>query len=683
MTPKKSAFRDDINGLRAWAVVSVILYHFGIAGFYGGFVGVDIFFVISGFLMTGIIVSGLEKSSNKTSANASFSILNFYLSRGKRIIPALAVLCAFLMGCGWLVLSPIDYKILGTHAVSSLGFISNIKYFLEAGYFDSASSEKLLLHTWSLSVEWQFYIILPLVLVTLWKIRPGRGPATFIVGLGLLLSLLLCVFLSPKNPSAAFYLLPTRAWEMLAGGMVYLMANKLMLAERSKKIVEAIGFAMIIASIVLFDASSNWPGWRAMVPVMGTVLILIAARQGSLFTGSRVAQWLGNCSYSLYLWHWPFVVALVYLQRQGDASFIAIGLLLTVVFGWLSYRVIEIPTRNSLTRMPSLVSAGALLAAILLVTLPTLLVRAQQGFPGRFSPELNAVFAESENKNPRAEECSASSTKMLNGASPVPACTYGDGDNIAAVVVGDSHAAATVNAFAASAPQGRTLGWIAYSCPLSRDIESDEKNFRCGDFIQWVVAESKKLPANVPVVIVNRISLYNAGPNEVDTPLASSLEQTRFKDAKFKSDAFSIKMREDIIETTCELAKSRPVYMLSPIPEMGVNVPNTMGRALMQGTRREVSISLDEYKQRQAFALETLDIAAKRCGVTILDPVPYLCSNGRCTGDVGGVPIYVDDDHLSERGAKMLTPLFQQVFQGAHPSSEAIAVKQVDAAKAE
>ncbi|HUD33330.1 MAG TPA: acyltransferase, partial [Variovorax sp.] len=165
--PGASGFRGDINGLRAWAVVAVVLYHFGIPGLHGGFVGVDVFFAISGFLMTGIVVQALERDR--------FSVWQFYLARARRIVPALVVLCATLMALGWRLLLPSDYKALGTHAWSSVAFMSNFKYWREAGYFDAGSHDKWLLHTWSLAVEWQFYLVLPLVLLAVWKLRPGRA----------------------------------------------------------------------------------------------------------------------------------------------------------------------------------------------------------------------------------------------------------------------------------------------------------------------------------------------------------------------------------------------------------------------------------------------------------------------------------------------------------------------------
>src|SRR5690606_4017278 len=212
-------FRADINGLRAIAVIGVVLFHFSAALSPGGFAGVDVFFVISGFLMTGIIFSGVTKGSEKNVK--SFSLLRFYKSRALRIVPALAVLCLFLLVFGWLFLIPLDYKELGKHAAGSIAFISNIVYWQEAGYFDSASHEKWLLHTWSLSVEWQFYILYPLVLLVLFQFLSIRLAKLFVL-LGAVLGFAFCVFATYKWADASYYLLPTRAWQMLAGGVAYL-----------------------------------------------------------------------------------------------------------------------------------------------------------------------------------------------------------------------------------------------------------------------------------------------------------------------------------------------------------------------------------------------------------------------------------------------------------------------------
>ncbi|MGF1721717.1 acyltransferase [Vibrio kyushuensis] len=206
-------FRYDINGLRAIAIIAVVLFHFNPMWAPGGFAGVDVFFVISGFLMTGIIFTGLEKSN--------FSLFKFYLARANRIIPALSILCLALLIFGWLYLIPQDYSILGKDVVSSMSFLSNIVYWTESGYFDNASSGKLLLHTWSLSTEWQFYFIYPIVLIVLNKIVPLEC-LKVLIAIGTVLGFIFSVVATVKWPDFSYYLLPTRAWEMMIGGMAFI-----------------------------------------------------------------------------------------------------------------------------------------------------------------------------------------------------------------------------------------------------------------------------------------------------------------------------------------------------------------------------------------------------------------------------------------------------------------------------
>lgn len=195
-TLESRSFRRDINGLRAWAVIAVVLYHFGIVGFGGGFVGVDVFFVISGFLMTGIISRGLQ--------GGNFSVWSFYWDRGKRIAPALIAVSAVLLVVGWFWLMPDDYKKLARHVSWSVLFKSNLGYLQEAGYFDSAAREKWLLHTWSLSIEWQFYLIFPLIIAAVWKVIPKRGALVATHVILLLMSFVICVILTRQDSAKAF-----------------------------------------------------------------------------------------------------------------------------------------------------------------------------------------------------------------------------------------------------------------------------------------------------------------------------------------------------------------------------------------------------------------------------------------------------------------------------------------------
>lgn len=658
MDIKKSNFRTDINGLRAWAVVSVILYHFGIFGFSGGFVGVDIFFVISGYLMTGIIARGLTGSLN---SDKQFSVLEFYISRAKRILPALIVLCLFVLALGWLALLPQEYHTLGAYVISALGFFSNIKFSRESGYFDVSSHENLFLHTWSLSVEWQFYVVLPLLMLGAWKFRPKISSLKALIVFGLLLSLYWSVALTPHKPLIAFYLIKTRAWELLAGGVVCLWANNISMPPVIRKFFEWLGFILIIASVVIFDQTSQWPGWRALIPVIGTVLVLVAARQSSWWTGTKLAQWFGDCSYSLYLWHWPIAVMLVFLNLKGHLLGVVFGLILTLLLGWLSYRYVETPTRINLSEKPMAFSFSLLLSGIVIVGALGALVRWQDGFPNRVSPETNAVFDEALNKNPRLEECASPAFGIMSKDKPVPNCTYGDEGVIKAVMIGDSHSSSLITSLKAAFGRGDVAQWAANACPIASGVNSNNKMHKCSDFLAWVLTEAKKLPSNVPVVLVNRYSVYLYGPNEVDPPLMNLIAQFEFEGAGFKSTKYSEKMRGGVLKAVCELSKDREVYIVRPVPEQGFNVPMSMGRSMMLHMPRRISVSRDQYNKRNAFALETLDLAAKECGAKILDPVPYLCDEKTCWGDVDGMPIYFDDDHLNERGSQILIPMFKKM----------------------
>lgn len=332
-------FRNDINGLRAIAVAAVVLYHFGVTGFSGGFVGVDIFFVISGFLMTRIIISGMERGD--------FSLRDFYLARAKRIIPALLALCTVLIVLGWFFLATSDYRQLGLHAASALFFVSNFRFWKEAGYFDAGSHEKWLLHTWSLSVEWQFYILLPLGVLLVWHWFGKRGVKWALCAIGVL-SFALSIYASSRWPGMAFYLLPTRAWEMLAGGMVWWLTRNPRISGGAARIVEVLGLLLIVWSVVMFDSNMLWPSGYAAIPVLGTMLVLLAARQDSLVTGNLVAQRLGESSYSIYLWHWPIVVILNYAGEIHNPYWIVAGLIVTLIVGELSLKFVEVPARMRL-----------------------------------------------------------------------------------------------------------------------------------------------------------------------------------------------------------------------------------------------------------------------------------------------------------------------------------------------
>lgn len=322
-------FRSDINGLRAVAVTSVVIFHFFPDFLPGGFVGVDIFFVISGYLMTSIIFQGAERGD--------FSILRFYLSRANRIIPALSILCLSVLTFGWFFLLNADYSVVAEHALSSLGFLSNFQYWLESGYFDESAQEKWLLHTWSLSVEWQFYIIFPVVVLIFRKMFSDRAVKGLFV-LGFCLGYAFSIVASPKFPSLSYFLLPTRAWELLAGSLIYLFP--ISLAQRARVAVVFAGVVMIISSVVLVTEEYAWPGSLALLPVLGTSLVILGSISNAQFFRNVFVSRLGIWSYSIYLWHWPLFV-FVYQFYGADFYYLFAAMMGSVVLGALSYSLIE------------------------------------------------------------------------------------------------------------------------------------------------------------------------------------------------------------------------------------------------------------------------------------------------------------------------------------------------------
>ncbi len=634
--------RRDIQGLRAYAVLAVLLFHFGVPGFTGGFEGVDVFFVISGFLMTGIVTRGL--------AAQRFSLMDFYLARGRRILPALGVVCLALLAWGWCWLPPTDYRVLAKHESLAMSFLSNFAFMSENGYFDAPSHGNWLLHTWSLSVEWQFYLLYPLLLALLARrcMPEGRGFKHAVL-LAALLSFAAAWWLGAHAPTKAFYLLPTRAWELLAGGLVCLHAPVWRPAQARG--AEIAGLALILFAVFFFDAGLAWPGYGALVPVLGAALVLVAARQGSPLTGHRAAVALGNASYSIYLWHWPLVVGLGYFDRQSPAWTLG-GILAALMLGALSYRGIELPARTWMRR--SRVAPWGLCACTAMLIALGAGLYAAQGVPGHVPPEVRRLDAAARDRLPPFPTPCGFDKR----ADTLLPCRLGGDAPVRWAVWGDSHAQALVSAIR----QGTGASVLLYQesdCPSLLDAAYAQATGSpaCAAFNREAWKQIRALPPEVGVILVNRHSMYIHGQNENPRKPPSAL--SRWFGPAESYDAPG-RFEAGMTETLCALAQSRPTYALLPVPEMGRNVPKTMARQAMIGTPLEdVTLPLAEYRARNAVAIAGLRHAAARCGAHLLDPVPYLCDDAFCHGAKDGAPLYFDDDHLSESGNKRLLPLFK------------------------
>lgn len=645
-------FRQDINGLRAIAVIAVVLYHFGITGFDGGFAGVDIFFVISGYLMTGIIFSKVEKNS--------FNLVDFYLARAARIIPALAVLCVVLLIFAWFFLPPYEMKRLGKHVVGAMSFLSNIIFVQDSGYFDGAAGEKWLLHTWSLSVEWQFYVLYPLLVVALRKhfsFNATRWTLVFIAAGSYLLS---CLF-PEQLRDAGFYLLPTRAWEMIAGGLLYLF--QLQATRKSKLAIEGFGVLLILGSIAFLNSSFTWPGSLAALPVLGSALIIIAANEKSLLTNNPLSQYLGTISYSLYLWHWPVVVGLNLFGLKENVWGVTAGICASFLLAALSYYLVERPWRSAFSvRLPKVLPVIGYTSLSGIIAVIGFSVFYLKGVPSRVDSLIAIADNEQNNRNPRAE-CVV--TPSLNPTSPM--CIFGEEkDKIGLIVLGDSHSNATINAVTAATPKemGGILFLGADGCAAMMDL-STPHFYNCGEYNKKTFDYLKENMRGTPIVVINHIT------QELLTP-----HNDRAKKAVYlgkipnSSSEFSKTFKQEYQSQLCKLTENHPVYVMQSIPSMKVNVPQTIVRSMMYKAEKiDVSISVSEfYKNEQAvrsFMREAIDA----CRAYELDPLEFLCNETSCIGSINNRPLYYDDDHLSEYGNQLLVPMFRNIWANTSPTT--------------
>ncbi|MCP4923786.1 MAG: acyltransferase, partial [bacterium] len=344
-------YRPEIDGLRALAVLPVLFYHAGIPGFSGGFVGVDVFFVISGYLITSIILKEIEAGT--------FTLSHFWERRARRILPALFTVIISCFIAGWFFLLPGDYKELGDSALAQSFFVSNVFFWRKVGYFATAAETKPLLHTWSLSVEEQFYIFFPLLLLVFSKFCSRKNLLKFVMA-GLVLSLTLCIWiqhskiafeLSPiwfDNAGAAFYLLPTRMWELLIGAA--LTFSPIALNFNRRATFGVFGIFGILTAIVFYNDQTIFPGYTALLPCMGAALILWSNERKvnivGRFLSLKPLNFIGKISYSLYLWHWPLLAFPQYwLDRKLSILEACLALTITFFLSILSLKYIEMPFR--------------------------------------------------------------------------------------------------------------------------------------------------------------------------------------------------------------------------------------------------------------------------------------------------------------------------------------------------
>jgi peptidoglycan/LPS O-acetylase OafA/YrhL len=648
-------YRPDIDGLRAIAVLPVVFYHYQVWPFSGGYVGVDVFFVISGYLITTLIHAEM--------AQGRFSILNFYERRARRILPALFAVMAVASVAALVLLFPRDLVRYAKSVLAAAGFVSNFQFWSESGYFGAASATKPLLHTWSLAVEEQFYLVFPWLLYGLRRF----GDRTLFWGLAavLVVSLLLSVVGVVYWPVTTFYLLPARFWELLLGGLLALGVIRVPENAIVRNVLAAAGLAAIGWGVFALTPESPFPGANAIAPCLGTAAVIAAGSGGSTIVNRGLAlRWLvlvGLISYSLYLWHWPLYVFARVLVPEG-LSAAQTGLLIaaSVALAILSWRYVEQPFRLrtvTRTRRSLFAAAGAAIAVSAVVGT---VMWGGEGLPGRYGPDVRAILAAAVDAEPLEKTCFGISPDRVAAGD---LCKIG-ADHVAPsfLLWGDSHADALLPAVAQAAKTHGQAGLFAGRgrCPPLAGVTRPDTR-ECRPFNDAVLKIA--LAPRIKLVILDARWTMDAGgaPLGIEDSGRAVLVDAQSK-TQSPVETFAVFARG--LDRTVKVltAAKKEVVIVEAVPEFRVLVPQALARMALTGHRRRIAPARADYLARDADVRRVFGELAKRYPIRFVHPDAILCPSGRCKAVVDGHPLYRDEHHLTVFGAELLTPLFVPLF---------------------
>lgn len=622
-------YRPDIDGLRAIAVLAVVINHLAPSLLPGGYVGVDIFFVISGYLITSIILSEV--------ASGGLNTRRFYERRVRRIIPALFVMLLSVVIAGYFVLLPSDYLSTLKALASTVFFGSNIFFWRESegGYFAATdASTNPLLHTWSLGVEEQFYMVFPLFVLLAY--RYARRQFKVLLLLAALCSLLLAEWLLSRmgKSVAVFFLTPFRAWELLAGSLLAAQMVPAIQSRYGRELLSLAGLAAIVWSLISYSDKTAFPGFSALLPVLGSAAIIYAGMNG----GSKVASllslrpvvFIGLISYSLYLWHWPIIVLARYYWAAANTVVVGLLLLLaSFVAAWLSWRFIEGPFRRP-THKISVVYASLISIALAFVGFFAAGYYTS-GFQGRVSQEV-IVFDKAKSPAIPYIEC--------DGALIDKPCMLGSLEKrpANALLFGDSHMLAWGPALDRiyKARDEKAYFFPNSSCPPLFYLTKHNK-MSCIEALRVVKGFIERHP-EVDTVVLAAYWLAYVRPDGL-------LETADLKGAAATNEALSLTLNYF-------LNKKIHVVLLGPVPTFEKNVPHDLATSMMHGREPQASNKVQEY-QRNANYFDATNAFKGREGITLLDPIDWLCKP-QCKTHDDGISLYRDDDHLSVEGALRL-----------------------------
>ena len=658
-----SAYRPEVDGLRCVAVVAVILYHAGLGPFPGGYVGVDIFFVISGYLITSILVDDL--------AAGKFSFRKFYERRARRIFPALFFVMACCVPFAWAWLTPGQLREFFQSVVAVALFLSNLYFWMKSGYFGANTETIPLLHTWSLSVEEQFYVLFPIVLMLLWRFWPTVRTSVLAV-LGIV-SLAACIWFESRDPSFNFFFAPTRAWELLAGSMVALHRSRWNSGAMSRhgvhELLSALGIGLIFVAVFGYDKNTPFPGRFAIAPVFGTALILCFCTPRTLLgrvLASRGFVGIGLVSYSAYLWHQPVFAFTRSVSSSHPSPGVYAGLIgLSGLLSYLSWRYVEVPFRQ-----PGRFSRPRIFWLSLATSLCFIGVGAtghlRNGFPGRFDQASNQL-ATSAVGSPKRTACH---TEGLAYLKPSQACRY-FAAHVTWAVLGDSHGVELAWALAEGLkPNGLgVLHLTSSGCQPALNFESNVPG--CSSWLRESLKLLEASPELNNVVLVFRHSFHLYGDQVRSYPALPDTAPDFLRERS--PDAARAAYWTSFAEIARRLkAAGKNVYVIEPIPELGASIDrlifkrDLLGRADVQTS----GVSTAWYERRNRDILPQLAAPPLPAGVVRVRSRDAVCDAARCAAAIGGEAMYFDDNHPSLAGARRLARLIHS--PDLDPSAPAI-----------
>jgi len=651
----------------------VVLFHAGF-GVSGGFVGVDVFFVISGYLITAHLLGDLQADR--------FSILGFYERRARRIMPALFVMMAGT-AVGAALFLPHDLKLLAQTAVATALSLSNVYFFDHTGYFDLDAAATPFLHTWSLAVEEQFYLLFPMLLWALSRLDRGRWSRRRSIAAGLVLvwagSFILSAAQVTSAPRAAFYLPTSRAWELLTGSLAaFWITTGVPLPDwlrgrAAREAAASLGLALILVPMLALTERSAFPGWNALCPCLGAALVILSG-SGAPTTPTMVARLLrtrpfvglGLISYSLYLWHWPLLALSRYYAPEPPGPWMRTGLVLAaLVLATASWRWVEQPfrSRRLLVSRPAVFAAAG--AAIAVVLVASLAVTVTRGAPQRLPPAAIALAAGEDDYNLYRDRCFAVTAADMAADRY---CRIGvEGAHPPSLIVwGDSHADALMAGFDAEARAHGVWGIDAAhrSCPPLLDVEVRETDrYDCPALNAAVLALIERLDIRT-VVLVARWGGYAEGRRYfAPLPVITLSDERRGvpDNRRLRGDraVFTAALQRTVARLRSE---GRRVYLVGPIPEVDRPVAGALALAKALGRPVAFAPTRAAYTARQTFVLDAFHRTAADGEAVVIDPAQALCAQDPCRLIADGRPLYYDADHLSRHGALFLAPTLEPVF---------------------